>query len=242
MRFKRRHNWELSAEQAIALQEELAAGSLRGEPPALAEIKLVAGTYATFSPDGKTAYGAAVVVSLPELEVVEKQRHIAPVPSKYEPGLLAFSIGPALCGALEKLRAEPDVLMCWGHGRAHPRRIGLATHLGIIFNRPSVGVAIRLLWGTCAEPGPARGARSPIFINGEHVGFALRTRDEVNPLLVSPGYRMDMETACELVLRCCRGLRLPEPLRHARSEARILRHAALEGEHEERGPSNTEAQ
>ena len=230
MRCSFTHEWHLDEQQAMELQRRLASQLAGAEPASLADVRHIAATYATFSPDGSTAYGAAVRVSYPELELVSQAHHIAPVPARYEPGLLAFSIAPALAGALEQLAGEADLLLCWGHGRAHPRRLGLATHLGMLFDRPSIGVAIRLLWGQCDEPGMQRGAREPIHIEDEVVGCALRTRDEVKPLLVSPGYRMDIESAAQIVMSCCREVRIPGPLRYARSAARILRRKALAAE------------
>lgn len=131
------------------------------------------------------------------------------------PGLFAFREIPALLDALDRLRVTPDVLICDGHGMAHPRRFGLAAHLGVLTGLPSFGVGKTRLLGTWEPVGPLRGDRSALIDDGETVGAVLRTRDDVKPVFVSTGHRMDLETACSLTLRLTPRYRLPETTRAA---------------------------
>jgi len=146
---------------------------------------------------------------------MEKRLATVPLRFTYVPGLLTFREGPAILAALRKLRNRPDALICDGQGIAHPRRCGIATHIGILVDLPAVGCAKSRLLGTYREPGPRRGDRSPITDKGEIVGTVLRTRDNVKPVLVSVGHNIDLVTAERLILACGAGYRLPEPTRLA---------------------------
>jgi len=147
--------------------------------------------------------------------IVEQQSVQEPSGFPYIPGLLSFREIPVLSHAIEQLQRTPDAFLVDGHGIAHPRRLGIAAHLGLLVDVPTVGVAKSVLVGTFAEPALAAGSRSPMMHKGEQIGVALRLRDNVKPVLVSPGNRIDMASAVELVLACARGYKLPQPTRLA---------------------------
>lgn len=208
-----RHPWSVTPVQAVAIQRKLAARVVcRGRVPT---PRLVAGADLAFSPDGKNCIAGVVVWDVLRREVVEQSvvRRSAQFP--YVPGLLTFREAPALLAALRLLHCEPDVFMFDGQGYAHPRRCGLACHLGVLLDRPSVGCAKTILIGRCIPPAQQRGAVSELIQNGERVGLAVRTRDCVKPLYVSIGHRMSLSSAARVVLACCNGFRLPEPTRLA---------------------------
>lgn len=196
---------------AVRLQEALAARVRRtwvGPPP-----RTVGG--ADIAVGSGRARAAIVVQDLDSLETIEVTVADRPLDWPYLPGLLAFREVPALLAAFAKLREPPDVLLVDGHGVAHPRRCGVATHLGLELDRPTIGVAKKRLFGTHREPRDARGARAALRDRGETIGTVLRTRVGVKPVFVSIGHAIDLERAVRLVLRCAPRLRLPEPIRAA---------------------------
>jgi deoxyribonuclease V len=146
---------------------------------------------------------------------MERRTAMLPVSYPYVPGLLTYREAPAALKALEALECEPDLLMFDGQGYAHPRRMGLASHLGLILARPSIGCAKSRLYGTADTPGPERGASCPLVDQGEIIGAVVRTRARVRPVYVSTGHLIDLDSAVSLVLETCRGYRLPEPTRLA---------------------------
>jgi len=206
------HPWDVGVEEALALQRRLRPlvrqqGTLTPEA-----VHTVAGIDVSY---GEVGRAAVVVLSFPQLEVGEEGVVERPVGFPYVPGLLSFREGPLALAALERVQTRPDVLIFDGQGYAHPRRLGLASHLGVYLDMPSIGCAKSRLIGTYAEPGPNIGDRSPLVHHGEVVGVALRTKPRTNPLFVSAGHKLDLETAVAIVLRCLRGYRLPEPTRLA---------------------------
>lgn len=206
------HEWDVSVEEAEALQERL-RGLVRpvnGFDPAA--LRTVAGIDATYSDGGRAA---VVVLSFPDLAVVDQAVAERPGVFPYMPGLLAFREGPVVLDALAQLRVHPDLLIFDGYGYAHPRRCGLASHLGVYLDRPSIGCAKTRFIGSAAAPGPAPGDSAPLRDAGETIGLVLRTRRQTRPVYVSVGHRIDLPTAAGLVLRCVRGYRLPEPTRLA---------------------------
>ncbi len=217
MELTRRHAWALTPPQAIALQRQLAAELVTDRPIDLAAVRLVAGV--DVSVKAGLSRAAVVVLTFPGLEVVETVTAALPTPFPYIPGLLSFREGPALEVAFERLQRTPDVFIFDGMGTAHPRRIGIASHLGLWLNRPTVGCGKTWLFGQHAPPGPARGAWSPLVDAGQVIGAALRTRTGVKPVYVSPGHLADLPTAIELTLRCAPRYRLPEPIRRAHQAA-----------------------
>jgi deoxyribonuclease V len=207
------HRWDLDLRSARALQERL-AGRVRAEPLPRPP-RLVAGVDVAFPSGTGAAVAGVVVMRLPGLEVVERRAAAVPVRFPYVPGFLSFREGEAVLAALRLLETEPELFLFDGQGICHPRGFGLASHLGVILDRPSVGAAKSLLCGEHAEPGERRGCRRRILLRGATAGLALRTRDGVRPVYVSVGHRIDLDGAARAVLRCCRGFRVPEPLREA---------------------------
>jgi deoxyribonuclease V len=207
------HRWSLSPREAIAVQRRLAASvsvePLRGRP------HLVAGVDAAFSRDGEHCIGGVVLWDLKAGAVAERHVAFRALAFPYVPGLLSFREAPALLAALRKLRRAPEVLMCDGHGLAHPRRFGIACHLGVLADLPSVGCAKSRLIGSHRDPAARRGSRQPLRDGGESVGAVLRTRSGVKPVFVSVGHRCDLASAERLVLACGARYRLPEPTRLA---------------------------
>lgn len=175
----------------------------------------MAGLDCAFSRDGEQCIAGVVVWDVAAARVVEERIATRPLRFPYVPGLLSFREAPALLAVLRKLRSEPDALLFDGHGYAHPRRFGIACHVGLVADRPSAGCAKSRLVGEHGEPGPARGASRPLFDRGERIGSVLRTREGSRPVYASVGHRMDLATAERLVLACGAGYRLPEPTRLA---------------------------
>jgi deoxyribonuclease V len=214
-----RDSWPKTPEEAIAQQDRLRAEvDLSDSVPD--PVRTVAGLDVAYVEGTRRAVAAAVVMSYPELVIVDQSVVSVDVTFPYVPGLLAFREAPPLVTALRGLSITPDLLVCDGFGVAHPRRFGLACHLGVIVGLPSVGVGKSAFVGTYAQVGSERGAWSAIADRGEVVGRVLRTRTKVKPVYVSVGHRVELEHACQLVLDLCRGYRLPEPIRAADGLAR----------------------
>jgi deoxyribonuclease V len=230
MKLREMHAWDLTPKAAAMLQLELRR-RVRLHPPAGFRARMVAGADVSCNRFSRTMFAAVVVVRLPDLEPVETRTAVCEAVFPYVPGLLAFREIPAVAEVFARLRRRPDAVMFDGHGMAHPRRMGLATHAGLILNCPTLGCAKSLLVGEPEGKLSARaGAWSPLTHQGETVGAALRTRDGVKPVYVSPGHLMDLETAVNLTLACCAGYRLPEPTRLAHIAANALRREVSEGE------------
>ncbi len=168
-----------------------------------------------FLPGKRDCVAGVVVWDVEAKVVVEEQTACMRVRFPYVPGLLSFREAPAVLAAIGKLQVQPDVVLCDGHGYAHPRRFGLACHVGLWLDRPSLGCAKSRLTGTHDEPAPRRGAVAPLWDGDEQIGQVLRTRDRVKPVYVSIGHRIDLATAVRLVLACATRYRLPEPIRLA---------------------------
>ena len=215
--------WTLDPERAVEIQRELAS-RVRIEPPDR-EIRLVAGGDLSFDQGSDVVHAVFVVVRLPEGEIVERKgvRAIAEFP--YVPGLLSFREIPSLLQAWSLLECEPDAAMLDGQGLAHPRRMGIACHFGLLIDRPAVGVAKTLFVGRHDDPAPDRGAWTPIVHRKETIGAAVRTRSRVGPVFVSPGHLIDLPSSIELALACDSRTRIPEPTRQAHLFANELRKA-----------------
>jgi len=177
------------------------------------QVNTMAGVDVSFK--GEVARAAIVVLSYPELTPLDYSLADLPAEFPYIPGLLAFREAPAVLAALEKLKTEPDLFIFDAQGLAHPRRMGLATHLGVVIDRPSIGCAKSRLCGSHHEPGPERGSYTYLYDEDEVIGAVVRTKTDVNPLYVSIGHKVDLSTAIEYVVNCCTGYRLPETTRYA---------------------------
>ncbi|MBF5040774.1 deoxyribonuclease V [Aggregicoccus sp. 17bor-14] len=222
-RFERIHGWDVSPTQAVALQQQLRS-QVRLQP-APGPFRTVAGADISFDLGSETVYAGIVVLSLPELETIEEVGVTTRAPFPYVPGLLTFREAPALLEAWAQLRCEPDAVMLDGQGVAHPRRIGIASHLGLFLQRPTVGCGKSRLVGRFAEPGSERGDWSPLVDKGECVGAALRSKRRTQPLFISPGHLLDLPGALALTLACGGGYRVPEPTRRAHLFVNALRRA-----------------
>lgn len=213
MKIRRLHRWDVLPAEAAriqqSLQRRLALGEYRGT------IETVAGMDVSYDRHSPVVYAAVVVMRLGDRQVVETATAVSQATFPYVPGLLSFRESPAVLRALQRLRHRPDCLLCDGHGIAHPRRFGLACHLGLLLNLPSIGCAKSLLVGEYREPARKRGSFKILYDKGEQIGIILRTRDGVEPVYVSPGYRLTLKQAQEIVLRAHGGYRLPEPTRQA---------------------------
>ena len=207
------HRWDLSVDEARALQPQLAEKVIAQTTFDPAAIETVAGVDVGFR--NKIAHAAIVVLSYPDLRPVDSAVGRAPVTFPYVPGLLTFREGPSVLQALERLTTWPDLLIFDGQGVAHPRRIGLAAHIGVILDHPSIGCAKSRLIGTYDEPGATAGDWTPLTDQGEIIGAVVRTRAKVKPLFVSTGHQVDLATAIDVVLNCTRRYRLPETTRLA---------------------------
>jgi len=224
MKFARLHRWPQTARAAIALQKRLAT-RVRLDP--MREfVRTLAGVDAAFSPDGRQVIAGVVLWDLASQSVIEQ--HLARTTCRfpYVPGLLSFRETPAILAAFRRLRKPPDVILCDAHGLAHPRRFGLACHLGLWLGRPTIGCAKSRLCGEYDEPPRRRGGQSPLMLDGERVGTVLRTRAGVKPVFVSPGHLCDHESAVRLTLAAATRFRLPEPARLAHQLVTSARWAA----------------
>lgn len=209
------HPWKVSTAEAKEIQL-----SLRDRvclEPDFGEVRTVAGV--DVGMEGDVATAAVVVLTYPSMTPVEQSLADVPALMPYVPGLLSFREAPAILAACEALRIEPDLFVFDGQGIAHPRRFGIASHVGVILNKPSIGCAKSRLWGTHHELAPEEGSYVHLYDGDEIVGAVLRTRDNVSPVYVSVGHRIDLETAIQFVLGCCKGYRLPETTRCAHKVA-----------------------
>jgi deoxyribonuclease V len=203
--------WPSSPAEARALQERLRGQVITEDQ--LGVVHRVAGVDAHYRADH--VWAAVVVMTFPDLATVESALIHRPLAFPYVPGLLSFREAPATLEALRQLSERPDLLLVDGHGLAHPRRFGLACHLGVLADVPTIGVAKSRLVGTHDEPGIERGAWSPLIDRGETIGVVLRTRRAVRPVFVSVGHRISLQAAIGFVLRCTSRFRLPGPIRAA---------------------------
>jgi deoxyribonuclease V len=217
------HRWDLPPKQAIALQKELARKVVRSDrfgPGGRRGIASVAGVDVAFGDHGRVTRAAVVLLDYPDLTLIEQAVVERPTTFPYVPGLLSFREVPALLDALGNLTRSPDLIMCDGHGYAHPRRVGLACHLGLWMDTPTIGVAKSRLTGRHEEPGGEKGESAWLVADkgeqaGERIGAVVRTRVRVKPVYVSVGHRVGLRSAIALALACTTRYRLPEPVRLA---------------------------
>lgn len=213
MKIPPHHSWPTTLEAATEIQQQLRQQvQTTGE---LTTIQYVAGVDVGFRDDGQTSQAAVAVLSFPDLQLVEQVIALRPTTLPYIPGYLSFREVPAVLDALEKLTLTPDLIVCDGQGIAHPRRFGIACHLGVILDLPTIGVAKSILIGTHAPLAEEKGQCQPLVHRGETVGAVLRTRSQVKPVYVSIGHRLTLETALDYVMQCTTKYRLPETTRIA---------------------------
>jgi deoxyribonuclease V len=213
MKIPQRHPWDLAPREAMALQSRLATEiDCRDD---FGPVTRVAGVDVGFEDNGATTRAAVAVLAYPSLQLVTSAIARLPTRFPYVPGLLSFREVPAVLAAMGQLDVAPDLLLCDGQGIAHPRRLGIASHLGLLLDIPSIGVAKTRLIGKHGEVPNERGAWVPLRDGDETVGAVLRTRQGVKPLYVSPGHRIGLESAIAWVMACLTRYRLPETTRWA---------------------------
>ncbi|MCK4856390.1 MAG: endonuclease V [candidate division Zixibacteria bacterium] len=213
MRFSRLHQWTDDPREADKIQDRFR--SLISLKPERTDFKLVGGADVAYSKKDNMAFATVVVLKVPEMDLVEKVRAQANVTFPFMPGYFYFREGPVLVKALARLKIVPDCFIFDAHGIGHPKGIGMASHLGLLLDMPSIGCAKKLLCGEAGELGNEVGDTTPIHNGNREVGCAVRSRQNVKPLYVSPGHKIDIETAVRTVIDLLRGYRLPEPLRLA---------------------------
>jgi deoxyribonuclease V len=232
MRPKFRSRWNLTPRQAIRLQERLRE-RVSVEDQAV-PVRTVAGADLAFDSETQIAFSGVIVYRLPHLEEIERSFACRPLRFPYVPGLLSFREIPVLLAAFARLRSEPDLLLIDGHGRAHPRLFGIACHVGVLFDKPTIGCAKSLLVGEHDEPQGEPGSTAPLIFRGRQVGTVLRTRSGVKPIYVTVGHRVSLESAVRVVMQCVDGFRIPKPTREADRYVRDLRQAYQEERRDKR--------
>ncbi|MGJ5675790.1 MAG: deoxyribonuclease V [Nostochopsis sp.] len=214
MKISQRHAWTVTIEEAIAIQEEMQTEVITSDQ-LQQPVQYVAGVDMGFEADGTISRAAVAVLSFPDLELQQTSIARRPTCFPYIPGFLSFREIPAVLDALETIKITPDLILCDGQGIAHPRRFGIACHLGVIIDIPTIGVAKSLLIGKHETLRETRGSWQPLIHKDEIIGAVLRTRVGVKPVYVSSGHRISLPTAIDYVLRCTPKYRLPETTRIA---------------------------
>ena len=215
MKVRQLHPWDVTSREAVKIQKAL-CGKLRlGEHIFPGHLRWVGGADISYTRGDDRFFAAVVILEWPSLQTVEEATHAEKVTFPYVPGLLSFREGPPLIRAFEKLKRAPDVVLFDGQGIAHPRGFGLASHMGVLLNVASVGCAKTKLVGEHDEVGEAAGDYAELVFGGRAVGAVVRTKKRVKPIYVSQGHRVGLRQSIRLVLSCCRGYRIPEPVRQA---------------------------
>jgi deoxyribonuclease V len=221
MSVRQLHSWDLTPAEAIEIQQRLR--SLVRIEPFTREVHTIAGADISFNKYSETVYAGIVVLSLPDLQITDQSGIRSQTKFPYVPGLLSFREVPSLLEAWDNLKTKPDVLMLDGQGIAHPRRFGIACHTGVLLDLPTIGCAKSILVGRHGELGIEAGSQAPLIDRGEQVGVALRTKNRVSPVYVSPGHLIDLPSAVSLVMQSTGTYRIPEPTRQAHLMVNRLR-------------------
>lgn len=211
------HSWNVTVQEAVAIQHELKSRIIMEDR--FERVDTVAGVDVGFRDNGRITHAAIAVLQLPSLSLVEVATAHCKTSFPYVPGLLSFRELPAVLQAFKKLQTRPDMLLCDGQGYAHPRRFGIACHLGLLTDTPAIGVGKTRLVGTCNEPTDQRGDWQPLMHKNEVIGAVVRTRCQVKPVYVSIGHRISLPTAVDYVMRCTTRYKLPETTRLAHKYA-----------------------
>ena len=213
------HPWNVTPKEAIALQKALAGQVIVDRPLDIDGVAHVAGV--DVSVKDNVSRAAVVVMTFPDLRIIETVTATLPTPFPYIPGLLSFREGPVLLRAFDQLTQCPDVFLFDGMGQIHPRRMGIATHMGLWLNRPTVGCGKSHFIGEYDPPGEQKGDTSALMFKGEQLGVVLRTRTKIKPVYISAGHLIDLDSAIVLTLGCTPKYRLPEPIRAAHNAAKL---------------------
>jgi deoxyribonuclease V len=215
------HSWKVSVEEATQIQENLRSRLILEKT--FSELRSIGGADVAYLKDRNFLFGAIVVLSFPKMETLETVMARGEITFPYIPGLFAFREGPVLIKAFRKLKIKPDLMIYDAQGIAHPRGMGLASHMGLWLDLPSIGCTKTPLLKDFVCPGPSKGSFELIRKEGKEVGTVLRTKDKVKPIFISPGHRIDLQTSIQIVLANCPKFRIPEPLRRAHHISRIMR-------------------
>jgi deoxyribonuclease V len=218
------HSWNISVKEAFRIQEALADRIIQEKLSST--VRTIGGGDVAYSKEGNRLFGAIVVLSVPDMEILETAAAADKVLFPYFPTLLSFREGPVLIKTFNLLKIKPDIMIYDGQGIAHPRGMGLASHMGLWFDLPSIGCAKTPLLDEFVLPRPSRGSFEWIQKEREKVGAVLRTKEKVKPLFISPGHRIDLMTSIRIILKSCQGFRIPEPLRKAHQLAERKKHCA----------------
>jgi deoxyribonuclease V len=218
------HSWNVSAEEAVQIQEALKERIILKNT--FSKVKTIGGGDVAYSEARNLLFSAIAVLSFPNMEILDMATADGKIPFPYIPSLLSFREGPILIKTFQRLRLKPDVMIYDGQGIAHPRGMGLASHMGLWLNIPSIGCAKTPLLDEFISPGLLKGSFEWIRRERKKVGAVLRTREKVKPLFISPGHRIDLQTSIQLILESCQGFRFPEPLRKAHYASRSMLHRA----------------
>ena len=221
------HPWDVTYSEAVKIQEQLKGKVILGK--IASSPNYVAGLDVSYEKGTHRVWAGAVVLGFPDLAVIEKRWVEREVSFPYIPGLLSFREIPALLDVLSKIKVEPDVIFCDGQGVAHPRGLGIASHLGVILKRPSIGCAKSRLVGDHDPVGEMKGDYSYLRYGGKVIGAVMRTRQGVKPLFISPGYGVMLDDCTELVLKTCPRYKIPEPIRQAHVLVNSMRSATVKG-------------
>ena len=219
------HSWNVSPDEASVIQL-----NLRNKVKVTAlqdSVHLVAGTAVAFDPSYDTIHAAIVILRYPGMELVEQYGISEEIRFPYVSGLLAFREGPPLMHLVRKIKHQPDVILFHAHGQAHPRRFGLASHLGVLLDMPAIGVSTRILVGHHEELDTVKGHQAPIIYEGQNIGIALRTKNNVKPVYVSVGHKTDLSSAIDITMGCITRYRRPEPLRMAQLAVNVQKGGQL---------------
>ena len=214
------HPWKVSIEKAIRIQENLKDRLILKKT--FSSLKTIGGADVAYSINKNSFFGAIVVLSYPEMKLIDNATAQGKISFPYIPGLFSFREGPILVKVFQGLKVKPDLMIFEGHGIAHPGGLGLASHMGLWFNLPSIGCARTPLLKEFDSPALSRGSFEWIFLKGKKVGAVVRTRQGVKPVFVSPGHRIDLMTSIRIVLATCQRYRIPEPLRKAHQISREM--------------------
>jgi deoxyribonuclease V len=209
------HAWNVTCKEAIDIQQELRQRLIIHDKDFPTKIKTVASADISYSKQDDLFYAAVILMDYSSMEIIEERTVVERAPFPYVPGLLSFREGPALVKTFEKLQHIPDVVIFDGQGIAHPRGVGLASHMGLFLDIPTIGCAKTRLVGRYGEVGKEVGDYADLTLDGRIVGAVLRTKKKIKPVFISPGYRIGIRKSADIVLDCCRGYKLPEPIRRA---------------------------
>lgn len=211
MKYLNLHSWEVSPQEAIKIQKDLKSKiSLK---KSFSKIDKIAGADVSYYQNKMIA--GVIIFEFPNLKIIERQSFVSSINFPYIPGLLTFREGPSLLAAFKKIKNEPDIILFDGQGIAHPRRMGIATHLGLFLGKPAIGCAKSRLSGKYTSVGEEKGDCTLLKDGKEILGAVLRTRKRVKPIFVSPGHKIDLSNSIEIILKCMVKYRLPLPVREA---------------------------